>query len=323
MKNILAAVLLSSVFLFPALSKKEGNPFVGRWDITITPKANPDNPPKNPAQLQPYPDWMEVTEHDGALTARMVGRSGSVHPIAEVKLDGGKLTAVITAAGGRGPAMSWELQANGNTLTGVQKRGDAVSAQVAGVRAPELKRKAPKAWTDPEPLFNGKDLSGWEPFPANAANHWAAQDGVLVDTDHGANLKTTRSFEDFKLHIEFNCPDLGNSGIYLRGRDEIQIAYEKPGVEDTFHDMGAIYGFVPPKDVPRTPGQWETLDVTLVGRYVTIVRNGVKTIDNQEIPGITGGALDANEGEPGPFYLQGDHTGNMKYRNITISVPKK
>jgi hypothetical protein len=46
------------------------------------------------------------------------------------------------------------------------------------------------------------------------------------------------------------------------------------------------------------------------------------TIDHQEIPGITGGALDSNESEPGPFYLQGDHTAGMKFRNITVSEPK-
>ena len=40
---------------------------------------------------------------------------------------------------------------------------------------------------------------------------------------------------------------------------------------------------------------------------MTVVRNGVKIHDNLEIPGITGGALDSNEGEPGPFFLQGDH----------------
>jgi hypothetical protein len=323
MKNIFAVLLLCSLLPIPVLSMKDGAPFAGRWDITITPQANPDSPPKNPAQLEPYPDWMEVVAHDGKLDVRMVGRSGSVHPVSEVKSDGGKLKLVITAAA-KGPAVTWELEGKGNNLTGVQKRGDMVTAQVAGVRAPEMKRKAPKSWTDPEPLFNGKDLTGWEPIPAGAVNHWVAQDGVLLDTEHGANLKTTRKFEDFKLHIEFNCPDGGNSGIYLRGRDEIQVAYEKPGVEDKFHDMGSIYGFVAPSaEVPRKPGEWESFDVTLVGRYVTIVRNGVTTVDNQEIPGISGGALDANEGEPGPFYLQGDHTGGMKYRNITISVPKK
>ena len=69
--------------------------------------------------------------------------------------------------------------------------------------------------------------------------------------------------------------------------------------------------------------QWDlVLDVTLTGRTVTIVRNGVTTVDHKEIEGITGGALDANEAEPGPFYIQGDHTGGLKFRNITVSVPK-
>jgi hypothetical protein len=139
----------------------------------------------------------------------------------------------------------------------------------------------------------------------------------------GANLRTTRKFDDFKLHIEFNCPENGNSGVYLRGRYEIQVEYEPVGTENKYHMMGSIYGFLAPAvDSPRTPGQWETFDVALVGRYVTIARNGVTTIANQEIPGITGGALDSNEPQPGPFYIQGDHTGGMKYRNITVSLPK-
>ena len=46
-------------------------------------------------------------------------------------------------------------------------------------------------------------------------------------------------------------------------------------------------------------------------------------IGNQEIPGITGGALDSHEGEPGPLYIQGDHTGGLKFRNVTVSVPKR
>lgn len=312
MKNISAVFLLLCLLVFPSLSMKESSPFGGRWDITITPQGN-----------QPYPDWMEVVVHDGKFDVRVQPRSGSVYGINEVKIDGAKLTLTISAPA-KGPATTWQLEVKNNKLSGEQKRGDTVNAQIAGVRAPELKRKPPKAWSDPEPLFNGKDLTGWEPIPAGAVNHWVAQDGVLLNTEHGANLKTTRRFDDFKLHIEYNCPEDGNSGIYLRGRDEIQVAYEKPGVNDKFHDMGAIYGFIAPTaELPRKPGQWESFDVTLVGRSLTIVRNGVKTVDNQEIPGISGGALDANEGEPGPFYLQGDHTGGMKYRNIMVSVPKK
>jgi hypothetical protein len=126
------------------------------------------------------------------------------------------------------------------------------------------------------------------------------------------------------LHIEYNCPFKGNSGIYLRGRYEVQVEYEPVDENDKFHGIGAVYGMIAPAvDLPRKPGEWETFDITLVGRHVTVVRNGVKTIDNQEIPGITGGALDSNEGEPGPFYLQGDHTGGMMYRNITVSAPAK
>jgi hypothetical protein len=306
MKRICALTLFAAVLVIPSLLRSQTNPFAGRWDITVTPQDD-----------QPYPDWMELVDKGGKFDVRVQPRAGSVHSVQDVKLDGTRLTLGVS----RG--IVWELQATRNQLSGVQKTGDAVTAHIAGVRAPELKRAVPKAWTNPQPLLNGKDLSGWEPFPPGAANHWVMEDGVLLNKEHGANLKTTRKFDDFKLHIEYNCPEDGNSGIYLRGRDEIQVAYEKPGANDKFHDMGAIYGFLAPAvELPKKPGQWESFDVTLVGRYVTIIRNGVKTVDNQEIPGISGGALDANEGEPGPFYLQGDHTGGMKYRNITVSVPK-
>ena len=194
---------------------------------------------------------------------------------------------------------------------------------LTGVRAPELKRGAPKAWTNPAPLFNGKDLEGWEPIGDRANSHWVVEDGLLVNKDHGANLKSTRKFEDFKLHFEANCPDEANSGFYLRGRYEVQLEYEPLTKNPPERRIGSIYGRIAPKgDLPRTPGAWEIFDVTLVGPTVTVVRNGVTTIDRQEIEGITGGALDADEGEPGPFYIQGDHTGGLKFRNITVSVPK-
>jgi hypothetical protein len=137
-------------------------------------------------------------------------------------------------------------------------------------------------------------------------------------------LKSTRKFEDFKVHYEVNCPDDGNSGFYLRGRYEVQIEYEPLKDNPPERRIGSIYGRIAPQpELPRAPGQWETFDVTLVGRIVTVVHNGDTVIDHQEIEGITGGALDANEGEPGPFYIQGDHTGGLKFRNITVSVPKR
>ena len=135
--------------------------------------------------------------------------------------------------------------------------------------------RLPEPGRKPEPIFNGHDLNGWEPIPATAKNNWVAEDGDLVNTAHGANIKTTRKFEDFKLHIEFNCPEDGNSGIYLRGRYEVQVEYEKVDANDRFHSIGAIYGFLAPEiELPRKPGTWESFDITLVGRYVTIVRDG-------------------------------------------------
>jgi hypothetical protein len=292
------------------LAAAQSNPFVGRWDITVT------------TPRDSYPDWMEVKEADGHLAALIQPRSGSTRVATEVKQQGSHLRLTLIAATNQAPATTWDLAIEGGKLLGTSKRGDTVQGQLAGVRAPALKRPMPALWTSPEALFNGKDLTGWEPItPANS--HWVVKNGELLNEEHGSNLRSTRKFEDFKLHIEYNCPDKGNSGVYLRGRYEVQVEYEPLDANDEFHRMGSIYSFLKPAvELPRKPGEWESYDVTLVGRWVTIVRDGVKTVDNQEIPGITGGALDSNEGEPGPFYIQGDHTGGMKYRNITISVPK-
>jgi hypothetical protein len=312
MKSLCVVLIVMAAALMPALSKKAGShPFGGRWDLTVkTPKDT-------------YPSWMEFSEKGGAPEVRIVGRVASAHPATEVRLEGRRLAFTTTESFGGDIKVTWEMNVAGNKITGRQKRADGVEGEIAGVPAPLLKRKAPAAWSKPEALFNGKDLTGWEPDDP-PQNRWKAENGELVNEKAGANIRTTRKFGDFKLHIEYNCPKDGNSGVYLRGRYEIQVEYEPPGTDDKLHGMGSIYGFIAPAvDVPARPGQWESYDATLVGRTVTIMRNGVTIIDNQEIPGITGGALDSHEGEPGPLYIQGDHTGGMKYRNITISVPQR
>jgi len=87
--------------------------------------------------------------------------------------------------------------------------------------------------------------------------------------------------------------------------------------------VACIYGMLGPSKPPKFNAEWQAYDITLVGRKVTVVFNGETLIDNQEIAGVTGGALDSNEGEPGPIYFQGDHHGGIRYRNITIALPKK
>lgn len=289
----------------------DSNPFTGRWDFTL---AKQDGVGAN---------WLGVTEK-GANNPEIWFQptGGHVYKVTDFKLDGSHLTLNLATAAANHPALVWELDASGGKLTGVQKRGEKTTA-LTGVRAPELKRRAPKAWTNPEPLFNGRNLDGWEPIGNPAASHWVVKDGMLVNEEHGANLKTTRRFDDFRVHFEVNCPNNANSGFYLRGRYELQLEYEPEGTEPPERRMGSIYGRLASiTELPRKPAEWETFDVTLVGRTITAVRNGVTTIDRKEIEGITGGALDADEGEAGPFYIQGDHTGGLKFRNITVSTPK-
>ncbi len=311
MKQLCVFLALAATAL-PALSKRDANtPFTGRWDLTV----------RTPADT--YPSWMEFSESNGSPEVRIVGRVASVHPAKDAKVSGSHLTFTSSESFGKEIEVTWEITVTNSKLTGTQKRADGVTGRITGVRAPALHREPPKNWGAPESLFNGKDLSGWEPDKPSE-NHWKAENGELVNEAAGANIRTTRKFNDFKLHIDYNCPLDGNSGVYLRGRYEVQVEYEPPDKNDRFHKMGSIYGFIPPAvDVPPRPGQWENYDITLVGRIVTVVRDGVTIIDHQEIPGITGGALDSHEGEPGPLYIQGDHTGGMKYRNIMISLPQQ
>jgi hypothetical protein len=303
---LVAAALIAAV----AQNSKISDPFTGQWDLTVTPKA---------ANAKAYPDWMEIGISSGVPAVRIQPRAGSAFYARQCKVAGKHLNVQWGI-----DDTTWDLDFKGGKLSGVEKHGANAFADLAGVRAPLLNRKPPKAWTAAERIFNGKDLTGWAPTDPAADDHWMVKDSELVNASKGANLKTTRAFDDFKLHIEFNCPDGGNSGIYLRGRYEVQVEYEKVDANDRFHSIGSVYSMIAPAvDLPRTPGKWESFDITLVGRRVTVERNGVTTIDNQEIPGPTGGALDSNEGEPGPLFLQGDHTGGMKYRNITVQLPKK
>ena len=176
------------------------------------------------------------------------------------------------------------------------------------------------------PLFNGRDLDGWRMAKPVQANGWAVQDGVLVNHCHRGpgqvftaygNLRTEREFEDYRLTCEARVPRNGNSGVFLRGIYEIQVA-------DTFsqpldaHSMGALYGRIAPSAKADKPaGEWQTLVITLVDRHVTVVLNGTNVIDNQPVLGCTGGALWADVLRPGPICLQGDHT-DAEFRNLVI-----
>ena len=314
LKKILLLPILATT-LVANLAAQDVKQFLGRWDMTVT-----------PASGDSYPQWIELTDSGGKIEGKVQPRGGAWHPIEGAHVDGGKLIVNL------GPSTTWELTSSGSgKITGVEKHGSTDGPKLAGVTAPSLDRPMPKQWTKPRPIFDGKDLNGWEPVGNVANNKWVARNGELVNDNpeipgqkvHGAaNIKTTEKWQDFKLHIEVNCPEGGNSGIYLRGRYEVQVGTE--GGKLPSHEMGAIYSwYPPPQGAENNLGKWTAFDITFVGRHVTVLRDGKMYHDNVEIPGPTGGALDSNEAEPGPIYLQGDHHGVIAYRNITISVPKK
>jgi hypothetical protein len=217
--------------------------------------------------------------------------------------------------------MVFEGTLTGKTLVGNTTGQDGTPWRWTGVRAPALVRTKAPEWGAPVKILDGKDLAGWResrPGPPD----WTVQDGNLVSPGNGPELINDRKFQDFKLHIEFNCGKDANSGVYLRGRYEVQIETESEA-EPPSHHTGGVYGFLAPTpEQPRTPDVWQTFDITLIGRKVTVVLNGKTVIDNKEIPGITGGALDSREALPGPIYLQGGEKGHVMFRNIVVTPAK-
>ncbi len=286
---------------------KSQSPLEGRWDITITMSG------------KEVPSWLEVN-HSGlqTLTGHFVGTGGSARPISKVNFSDGKMSFSIPPQWETGNDLSVEGTLQGNSLGGTIIFPDGKNYSWTGVRAPSLRRTTAPVWTQPIRLFNGTDLKGWH---ATGENQWKAVNGILHSPKTGSNIVTDDRFNDFKLHIEFRIPKGSNSGVYLRGRYELQIADSK-GSETLKDQLGAVYGFISPSEMmAKEAGEWQSYDVTLIGRMITVALNGKTVICNQEIPGITGGALDSKESEPGPLLIQGDH-GAVEFRNIVLTPAK-
>jgi hypothetical protein len=176
-------------------------------------------------------------------------------------------------------------------------------------------------------LFDGSSLEGWTLTNPDQPNGWSIQNGELVNDpkqpDGGhriryGNLRTRDTFKDFNLKLEVNVPEKGNSGVYLRGIYEIQVS-DSYGKEPDSHNMGGIYSRITPTENAAKPaGEWQSLDITLLDRHVTVILNGKTIIDNQPLLGCTGGALSSDPFQPGPIYLQGDHSA-IRYRNIVLT----
>ncbi len=313
-----------------SLAADGGSAFLGNWALTI---------PGGRA------GWLGIVNEGGELRGSILWGGGSVVPVEGVLIEGDKLIVTRIREARRKDKSGKETMVPITTTITGKVSGDKMdltivttnengkqmgpAAEFSGQRTPPVP-PAPDLskvkFGEPIVLFNGKDLSGWEITSPELPNGWRAEDGVLVNEapqeagerhKRYTNLRTEREFENFNLKLETRVPEGGNSGVYLRGIYEVQISDTKGQPLDS-HNMGSIYSRIRPAvAAEKAAGEWQSLDITLVDRHVTVVLNGKKIIDNQPLLGCTGGALWADEFRPGPIYLQGDHT-SVQYRNLVL-----
>ncbi|HUR59414.1 MAG TPA: DUF1080 domain-containing protein, partial [Opitutaceae bacterium] len=309
-----------------------GDAFLGRWALTI---------PTGGA------GWLEVKKENGKLAGSLLWGGGSVLPVASIAIENDVLTVTRAEPAAKGDAAKksprtpdvFTGRVEGDTLKLTMTTGPSANREFTGKRIPPLPPKPNLArvkFGAPVTLFNGRDLTGWRLIDPKMANAWTAENGVLANrpphanaaakkaakkagetTVRYGNLRTDAEYEDFNLKLEVSVPEGSNGGVYLRGIYEIQIldSYGKP--LDS-HNMGALYSRVTPSVAAEKPaGEWQTLDMTLVDRHVTVILNGKTIIDNQPALGCTGGAMWSDQFRPGPIFLQGDH-GPVSFRNITL-----
>lgn len=316
----------------PGLAAERTNHFVGSWAFVL--------PDGNPA-------WLRITNDDSRLLGSMLWSVGSARPVQKLQFDNGSLTferKITWKPGGETIAKKVSSPFHASLINGQihlsftqvivnRQNAEPETVTIIGKRippAPPAPNLSDVQFGDAIELFNGKDLSGWKLSNPRKKNGWSVSNGCLVNEtpkeDFGAygeygNLITKRNFTDFELTVEYNVPAKGNSGIYLRGMYEAQVV-DRDSRMQGIAGPGAIFGRIKPtKNAAHAGGEWNTYVLTLVERHITVVLNDEKVIDNQLLPGCTGGGIQANDTLPGPIFLQGDHTA-VKYRTLRLRPVK-
>jgi hypothetical protein len=297
-------VILFTLFALSGWAQ-ETNPLEGRWNLTVD------------FQGKELPSWLEI-RHSGhkTLVGRFVYAFGSARPVSEVKYQGTKFSFAIPPQWEPGNSdMKFTGELKADRLEGAMTYTDGKKYSWTAMRAPELAYVKNPKWGETISLFNGKNLDGWY---IDGSKNWSVKNGILTCPGGVSNLISEQKFENFKLHAEFKFPKGSNSGIYLRGRYEVQII-DSEGMGPSDILFGGIYGFLTPNIMASKGADvWQTYDIILIGRRVTVIANGTPIIMDQIIPGMTGGAIDNKEDQPGPLMIQGDH-GAVEFRVIEVT----
>jgi hypothetical protein len=292
-KFILGMAAFGMVAMAATPARAQGNPFVGAWNITG----------EAPNQGNVY--WLEVKDDGGTPSATFLNRGGSPVPVEGVKIENGELTFMLPGRGEPRPTASFRV--SGGKLTGTV---GTPPVKVVGERPPQwgaCDANAKHAFAKTVVLFDGKSLDAWDVQHKSRPMAWSIADGAMTNEPKANNLVSKEKFKDFRLDAEYKLSPKGNSGIYLRGRYEMQVV-EDAGTAPESHGHMSVYARkAPAVNASKPAGEWQTVQITLVGNCVTTVLNGQTVQDNTRIAGITGGALDAKETEPGPIMIQGDH----------------
>jgi hypothetical protein len=289
--------------------------FNGRWDINVNGLPSP-----------PRAWWLEVSgAGTNTLKGKFVGAPlGELDEITKLSISDGELRFVLEARFRREhtaeKGLYWARMEEGKLKGTFEIEGDPSSyLEWIGIRAPALPDKDDGTWKkgDPIVLFDGHDLSGWQPASAGRPPGWTVKDGILTNSSNAINLVSEKKIWNFSLDVEYRILPRSNSGIALRGRYELQL-FDDPDRPASNRGSGAILGRIAPTmNASYSAGEWQTLSVRLIGRQVTVIFNGIRVIDRQTIDGPTAIALDANESEPGPILLQGDR-GQVEFRKLVV-----
>jgi hypothetical protein len=308
MRTLAALAVSAALFAAAAVTMHaDQQAFLGRWNLTGT------GADSNAVY------WLELKAEGGTLSGMFLNRGGSPVKLAAVEVKGDELIFTTAAPEGR----------TGQTFRAKRKGAGLEGSTVAGERTITFTGARPPAWKpasangahtygQPVELFDGKGLDTWNLQMANRPSGWTVVDGAMTNEAKANNLVSKQTFKDFKIQAEYKIETGSNSGIYLRGRYELQVL-DDAGKAPESHGHMAIYAWVAPKVNASKPStEWQVMEAVIVGNKVSVTLNGQKVHDNATIQAITGGALDANETQPGPIMLQGDH-GKVWYRKVTVT----